>query len=320
MLRVPQLSNPQPAACRPVSGSLPAPSDTTPAHLPPPAQMHCTGTAYMPSSDQCLMTPLHHTTPFSGTPMRMPLSTARTSGIMGLSRSASLGNLPHAPTAGSVRRPGANPFPGNSRPCNFAVLNPPITSGNPAAGAANQSRAPPTGLHQLINGHALGSSAAYGAPGHPHQGQAQSAGARQALLIEAAKQQDGFNPKQVSNIVRMTQQLPVQRASSDPLFFQLPPSNGAHSDTMQEILGRQVEWKCDDRQQRSLEPNLAHCHDTQQVSATHGLLQVEAGRHMESSAQDCSNQILDIPTTSFLQMPMQHLDEHMTGQHNYGMQ
>ena len=125
-------------------------------------------------------------------------------------------------------------------------------------------------------------------------------------MIEAAKQQDGFNPKHVSDIVRMTQQMPlVQRASSDPSFFRLTPDSSRHSEGMQEILGRSFDWKSEGSQNQSLESSLE---GSLGGGITHG---------PQTTAHE---QILEMSTGNFCQMPMQHLDEAADGRHNYGMQ
>lgn len=125
-------------------------------------------------------------------------------------------------------------------------------------------------------------------------------------MIEAAKQQDGFNPKHVSDIVRMTQQtLPsVQRASSDPSFFRLTPTS-RHSEGMQEILGRSFDWKAEGSQDQSLDSSLA------------GSLGGAITHDPQASAQE---QIIEMSTRGFCHMPMQHLDESAGGNHNYAMQ
>lgn len=120
--------------------------------------------------------------------------------------------------------------------------------------------------------------------GNPPCPQSRSTGARQALMIEAAKQQDGFNPRHVTDIVRMTQQLPVvQRASSNPSSFRLIPTS-RKSEAMQEILGRCFDWQADSIQQQpqqSLEPSLVPSHGRLEVTTTHGpqVSALEFGQH-----------------------------------------
>ena len=282
----------------------------TTSHLLTPMQMHDSGSVYMPPQTQPLMTPLHTTSTFSRNPVMQ--SSARTTSMASLARSTSLGNMPWVPTTeGSARLANinpANPFANTMN--NFNLHNAPITSGNPAQRAANlvqQSREPQLIPERCVS---VGMSR-FDFEGNVHGPQGRSAGARQALMIEAAKQQDGFNPKHVSDIIRMTQQEPeVQRASSDPSFFRLTPTR-RHCETMHEILGRTFDWKADGPQQQRLEPSLV---------PSHGSLEAAATTHDPPvSAVKCSQQALDIATRSFCQMPMQHLEEPAGGHHNYGM-
>ena len=313
LLRRP-LSSPKPAAGRsgldPVT-TLPAAATS---HLPTPLQMHDIASAYMPTSEQTLRTPLQQDAAFSCKPM-MQSSSARSSGMMSLSRSSSMDTLPWIPTGGSARRPQATSFPCNRAPHNLALQQPLSTSANPAGAnqsGAQQAEGAHSGLHHSSGGHASAGLGGCYLPGISYQPQPQSSSARQALLFEAAKQQNGFNPKRVSDIVRMTQQLPVQRASSDPSFFRLTPAPNAYPEAMQEILERSIDWKSEDFQQppqRSLGIQLAHCHTTQQAPPAHDL---------QIPALDCSQQVLDTTPTGF-QMPMQRLNDHMSSPHNYGM-
>ncbi|KAL3134557.1 hypothetical protein ABBQ38_006398 [Trebouxia sp. C0009 RCD-2024] len=88
--------------------------------------------------------------------------------------------------------------------------------------------------------------------GIPHCPQGPSAGARQALMIKAAKQHDGFNAKHVSDIVRMTQQMPcVQRTAGELSFFRSTPES-RHSEGMQEVLGEGFDYKAEGSQNQRL--------------------------------------------------------------------
>lgn len=313
LLRIP-LSSPEAGAGRPAMDPVTTLPTAATSRLPTELQMHDPTSGYMPTSEQSLRTPLHQDSAFACKPM-IQSSSARSSGMPSLSRSSSMGTLPWIPTRGSARRPQATSFPCNHAPQNVVLQEPPSTSATPVGasrGAAQQSEGCHAGLQQTSSGHAsVGMGGCY-LPGVSYQAQPQSASARQALLLEAAKQQDGFNPKHVSDIVRMTQQVPVQRASSDPSFFRLTPATNPYPEAMQEIFERGIDWKSQDFQQppqRSRGIQLAHCHTTQQASPA---------RDLQISALDCSQQVLDITTTGF-QMPMLRLNDHMGNHHNCGM-
>ena len=133
-----------------------------------------------------------------------------------------------------------------------------------------------------------------------------SADARQILMDEAAKQQDGFNPKHVSDIARMAQMPEVQRTSSDPSFLR-PTSR--QSETMQDILGRTFDWRADGIQQPSLEPSMVLSDISLEAASTHGPQVAPLG---------CTHQTLSTSARGFCQVPMQHLDA--GGHHGYSLQ
>ena len=126
-------------------------------------------------------------------------------------------------------------------------------------------------------------------------------------MDEAAKQQDGFNPQHISDLVRMTQMPEVQRASSDPSF--LRPTSLRKPETVQDILGRTFDWRADSVQQQSLEPSMVSSDVSLEAASTQG---------PQSTALGCTHQTVNMSTRAFCQVPMQHLvaGEH----HNYSMQ
>ncbi|KAL3151346.1 hypothetical protein ABBQ38_013179 [Trebouxia sp. C0009 RCD-2024] len=329
MLCIPQLSVPtmaQPSSCRPDSTQLQpgghqsinkidcdplvnVPAETA-SHLRTPMQMHDAGSGYLPSQKQPLMTPLHTNSTFSRNPMMA--SSARTTGTVSIPRSTSLGTMSWVPTVGTSRHANlsaANPFASNGLPANsFNLHNASIASGNSTQKGSNpmqQSRVTQPNPARCASSQTCLRMPRFDFEGNPHCPQGPSAGARQALMIEAAKQQDGFNPKHVSEIVRMTQQMPsVQRAASEPSFFRLTPES-RHSEGTQEILGRSFDWKAEGSQHQRLDSSLE---GSLGGAITHG---------PQTSAHE---QILEVSTGGFCQLPMQHLDESAGGNHNYGMQ
>ncbi|KAL3135268.1 hypothetical protein ABBQ38_006241 [Trebouxia sp. C0009 RCD-2024] len=88
--------------------------------------------------------------------------------------------------------------------------------------------------------------------GNPHCPQGPSAGARQAFMIEAAKQHDAFNAKHVSDIVRMTQQMPCVQRTAGELSFSRSKPESRNSEGMQEVLGRSFDWKAEGSQKQRL--------------------------------------------------------------------
>lgn len=330
MLCIPQLSIPnlaQPSSCRPEAirakpghdhglakadhnPLLNMPAATT-SHLLTPMQMHDSSSGYIPSQQQPLMTPLHTNSTFSRTPMMQ--SSARSTGMVSLPTSTGAGSMSWVPTLGSGRNANisaANSYASNSLPTSHHHLyNAPITSSNPTQQAGklvHQTRRTQPNPQRCVSGQAGMGMSRFDFGGDTCCRQDSAADARQVLMDEAAKQRDEFDPKHISDIVRMTEMPEVQRASSDPSFLR-PTSRQA--ETMQGILGRTFDWKADGVQQQSLEPSMVLSHGSHEAASTHG---------PQPAALDRSQQALNISTTGFCQVPMQHLDA--GGHHNYSMQ
>ena len=131
-------------------------------------------------------------------------------------------------------------------------------------------------------------------------------------MIEAAKQQDGFNPKHIIDNVHWTQQMPVQRAPSNPSFFSPMPAINAHTQAMQEKLGRGIPWRSvgiDGNsegfwQQLQSSLDLTQLHSSPQDAAT---------CHLQISCLDCGAPVLVILMKGFRQVPLQHVMEHTSG-------
>ena len=327
MLCIPQLSVPnlaQPSSCRlkakraqPGHSHGIAKSDCDPlvnmpavtsSHVLTPTQIYDSSSDYIPSKKQPLMTPLHTNSTFSRIPMMQ--CSGRTTGMASLPRSNSASNMPWIPTLGSscnANISAVNSYASNSPPTrHYHMYNASITPGNPTQQVGNaeqQTRGTQPNSQHCVSGQAcMGMSNCDSGSNACHQ-QGNSADARQILMEEAAKQQDGFNPKHVSGIARMTQMPEVQRTSSDPSFLR-PTSR--QSETMQDILGRTFDWKADSIQQPSLEPSMVPSDVSLEAASTHG-------PHV--AALGCTHQTLDMSVRGFCQMPMQHLDA--GGHHNY---
>ncbi|KAL3130244.1 hypothetical protein ABBQ38_008541 [Trebouxia sp. C0009 RCD-2024] len=276
MLCIPQLSSPtmaQISSCNPDSTGLQPgshhnfnkidcdpllnmPAETT-SHLLTPTQMHDAGSGYLPSHKQPLMTPLHTTSTFSRIPMMS--SSARTTGTVSLPRSTSLGTMSWVPAVGSSRHSNlsaANPVASDSLPMNISNLhNVSITSGNSTQKASNpmqQSRVTQPNPARCASSQTCLRMPRFNFEGNPHCPQGPSAGARQALMIEAAKQHDAFNAKHVSDIVRMTQQMPCVQRTAGELSFSRSKPESRNSEGMQEVLGRSFDWKAEGSQKQRL--------------------------------------------------------------------
>ena len=276
--------------------------------------------AYMPSPSEFLMGLVNNSSTFSCNAAAQ--SSAANCTNMALLRRNNLGNMPWPTESGSQHsgNPDAILFCNDSLSVNTIGLHkPPTTSGNPieaSSKAAQQSSVTQLGLDQSINSHTPVEAGAYKLADKPHQGQGQSAGVRQGLMIEAAKQQDGFNPKHTIDNVRWMQQMPVQRASNNPSFFSPMPAINAHTQAMQENLGGGITWRSEgidgnsegfwQQPQSSLEPSLVQLHSSWQDAAT---------CHLQISDLDCGAPDLDIPTKGFQQVTSQHMSGHCYSMH-----
>ena len=323
LLCIPQLRFPHPSTCRAADNPSLTISAASTSHLPISPIMQDSQAAYMPSPSELLMGLVNNNPTFSCNAAAQ--SSAAKSTNMALLRSNNLGNMPWPTESGSQHSGNSDAilFCNDSLSVHTIGLHTPhTTSGNPIEAnskAAQQSSVIQLGLNQSINSHTPVGAGAYELADKPHQGQGQSAGVKQGLMIEAAKQQDGFNPKHTTDNVHWMQQMPVQRASNNPSFFSPMPATNAHTQAMQENLGRGIPWRSEgidgnsegfwQQPQCSSEPSSVQLHSSRQDAAT---------CHLQISELECGAPVLDIPTKGFQQVPSQHVIEHMSG-HCYSM-